>query len=77
MNPSQLVLPPTGVGPLPPSPTQASLETLLLRATDPRNRNLDANLVKQFCTVVNSSTEGPQLAARLLGHRIQSPQVCI
>jgi hypothetical protein len=57
-----------------PCPAQARLEALLLEATNPANPVTDVNLVKQFCDTVGRTSEGPLLAARLLGHRIQSPQ---
>ena len=59
-----------------PDPVQTRLETLLFEATNPSNgTNANhINVIKQFCDTVNMSPEGPVLAARLLGHRVQSPQ---
>jgi len=62
------------VAPVPPDPTQARLETLLLEATNPANTTINVNVIKRFCDTVGESASGPGVAARLLGHRIQSPQ---
>jgi len=35
---------------------------------------LDAASVERFCTAINNDLDGPVTAARLLGHKIQSPQ---
>ena len=65
-----------GVGSQPPDPVQTRLETLLFQATNPTNvvSANNINVIKQFTDAVNMSPEGPVLAARLLGHRMQSPQ---
>jgi len=47
---------------------------LLFKATNPGNKIEDVNTIKQFCDCVCQSPDGPLLAARLLGHKIQSPQ---
>ena len=49
------------------------LELLLCKATNPANKIEDVNSIKQFCDCVNQSTDGPLMAARLLGYKIQSP----
>ena len=59
---------------MPLNPVQARLESLLLDATNPHNTMNKVNVIKQFCDTVAMSSEGALLAARLLGHRIQSPQ---
>ena len=65
-----------GVSSQPPDPVQTRLETLLFQATNPTNvvSANNINVIKQFTDAVNMSPEGPVLAARLLGHRMQSPQ---
>jgi len=59
---------------IPANPSQERLETLLFKATNPGNKIEDVNTIKQFCDCVCQSPDGPLLAARLLGHKIQSPQ---
>ena len=59
---------------LPPDPVQAKLECLLFAATAPTNTAPPVNVIKQFCDCVQLSPSGPAIAARLLGHRLQSPQ---
>ncbi|CAF88009.1 unnamed protein product, partial [Tetraodon nigroviridis] len=44
------------------------------RATNPLNRDTDWSSIHAFCEQLNSDLEGPQLATRLLAHKIQSPQ---
>ena len=44
------------------------------RATNPANRDEDWELFMAFCDQVNKELEGPQVAVRLLAHKIQSPQ---
>jgi len=66
--------PPLGMANIPPNPCQGRLETLLFTATNPANKIEDVNTIKQFCDCVSQSPDGPLLAARLLGHKIQSPQ---
>ena len=65
-----------GLASQPPDPVQTKLQELLFEATNPSNGNNanQINVIKQFCDTVNMSPEGPILAARLLGHRVQSPQ---
>ena len=59
---------------IPANPSQERLETLLFKATNPGNKIEDVNTIKQFCDCVCQSPDGSLLAARLLGHKIQSPQ---
>ena len=63
-----------GMASQPPDPVQTRLETLLFEATNPSKQTNNINVIKQFCDTINMSPEGPILAARLLGHRVQSPQ---
>ncbi|XP_033631001.1 ADP-ribosylation factor-binding protein GGA1-like [Asterias rubens] len=51
-----------------------TLETLLNKATNPMNRDEDWEYIMNFCDRVNKELEGPEIACRLLGHKIQSPQ---
>uniref|UniRef100_A0A8C7Z762 Golgi associated, gamma adaptin ear containing, ARF binding protein 1 n=1 Tax=Oryzias sinensis TaxID=183150 RepID=A0A8C7Z762_9TELE len=44
------------------------------RATNPLNRETDWSSIHAFCNQLNNDLEGPQLATRLLAHKIQSPQ---
>uniref|UniRef100_A0A671XIX7 Golgi-associated, gamma adaptin ear containing, ARF binding protein 1 n=1 Tax=Sparus aurata TaxID=8175 RepID=A0A671XIX7_SPAAU len=44
------------------------------RATNPLNKEIDWDNIKGFCDQLNNDPEGPQLATRLLAHKIQSPQ---
>ncbi|XP_049601961.1 ADP-ribosylation factor-binding protein GGA1 isoform X2 [Syngnathus scovelli] len=44
------------------------------RATNPLNRETDWSSINAFCEQLNNDLEGPQLATRLLAHKIQSPQ---
>ena len=44
------------------------------RATNPLNREADWEFIIGFCDQVNKELEGPQIAVRLLAHKIQSPQ---
>uniref|UniRef100_A0A6I8P568 VHS domain-containing protein n=1 Tax=Ornithorhynchus anatinus TaxID=9258 RepID=A0A6I8P568_ORNAN len=46
----------------------------LLPATNPSNRQEDWEYVIGFCDQINKELEGPQIAVRLLAHKIQSPQ---
>uniref|UniRef100_A0A667XH08 Golgi associated, gamma adaptin ear containing, ARF binding protein 1 n=1 Tax=Myripristis murdjan TaxID=586833 RepID=A0A667XH08_9TELE len=43
-------------------------------ATNPLNRDTDWGSIHAFCDQLNNDLEGPQLATRLLAHKIQSPQ---
>ncbi|KAL3877707.1 hypothetical protein ACJMK2_035373 [Sinanodonta woodiana] len=53
---------------------ERTLESLLNRAINPAKREEDWEYIKQFCDKVNIEIEGPQVAVRLLAHKIQSPQ---
>uniref|UniRef100_A0A672FPS5 Golgi associated, gamma adaptin ear containing, ARF binding protein 1 n=1 Tax=Salarias fasciatus TaxID=181472 RepID=A0A672FPS5_SALFA len=48
--------------------------TLDYKATNPLNRDTDWSSIHAFCDQLNNELEGPQLATRLLAHKIQSPQ---
>uniref|UniRef100_A0A671UY89 Golgi associated, gamma adaptin ear containing, ARF binding protein 1 n=1 Tax=Sparus aurata TaxID=8175 RepID=A0A671UY89_SPAAU len=50
------------------------LQTVDHRATNPLNRDTDWSSIHAFCDQLNNDLEGPQLATRLLAHKIQSPQ---
>uniref|UniRef100_A0A8C7F227 Golgi associated, gamma adaptin ear containing, ARF binding protein 3a n=1 Tax=Oncorhynchus kisutch TaxID=8019 RepID=A0A8C7F227_ONCKI len=52
--------------PPPPPPTD--------KATNPSNRQEDWEYIIGFCDQINKELEGPQIAVRLLAHKIQSPQ---
>uniref|UniRef100_A0A8D3BP40 ADP-ribosylation factor-binding protein GGA1-like n=1 Tax=Scophthalmus maximus TaxID=52904 RepID=A0A8D3BP40_SCOMX len=45
-----------------------------ISATNPLNRDTDWSSIQAFCDQLNNDLEGPQLATRLLAHKIQSPQ---
>ncbi|XP_019615671.1 PREDICTED: ADP-ribosylation factor-binding protein GGA3-like isoform X1 [Branchiostoma belcheri] len=51
-----------------------TLETWLNKATSPANRQEDWEYIMGFCDQVNKELEGPQIATRLISHKIQSPQ---
>ncbi|XP_018115070.1 ADP-ribosylation factor-binding protein GGA1 isoform X2 [Xenopus laevis] len=53
---------------------EESLEVQINRATNPLNKEQDWDGVQAFCDQLNQELEGPQLATRLLAHKIQSPQ---
>ncbi|NP_001016968.1 ADP-ribosylation factor-binding protein GGA1 [Xenopus tropicalis] len=53
---------------------EESLEVRINRATNPLNKEQDWEGVQAFCDQLNQELEGPQLATRLLAHKIQSPQ---
>uniref|UniRef100_A0A671XIZ6 Golgi-associated, gamma adaptin ear containing, ARF binding protein 1 n=1 Tax=Sparus aurata TaxID=8175 RepID=A0A671XIZ6_SPAAU len=55
-------------------PEEASLQSRINRATNPLNKEIDWDNIKGFCDQLNNDPEGPQLATRLLAHKIQSPQ---
>uniref|UniRef100_A0A1A8M9Z5 Golgi-associated, gamma adaptin ear containing, ARF binding protein 1 n=1 Tax=Nothobranchius pienaari TaxID=704102 RepID=A0A1A8M9Z5_9TELE len=55
-------------------PDTESLELRINRATNPLNRETDWCSIHAFCDQLNNDLEGPQLATRLLAHKIQSPQ---
>uniref|UniRef100_A0A8C2JP40 Golgi-associated, gamma adaptin ear containing, ARF binding protein 1 n=1 Tax=Cyprinus carpio TaxID=7962 RepID=A0A8C2JP40_CYPCA len=44
------------------------------KATNPLNRETDWESIQLFCDQLSNEPEGPQLATRLLAHKIQSPQ---
>uniref|UniRef100_A0A8C4H484 ADP-ribosylation factor-binding protein GGA1 n=1 Tax=Dicentrarchus labrax TaxID=13489 RepID=A0A8C4H484_DICLA len=44
------------------------------KATNPLNKETDWDNIKGFCDQLKNEPEGPQLATRLLAHKIQSPQ---
>uniref|UniRef100_A0A8D0GVV3 Golgi associated, gamma adaptin ear containing, ARF binding protein 3 n=1 Tax=Sphenodon punctatus TaxID=8508 RepID=A0A8D0GVV3_SPHPU len=49
-------------------------ETESNKATNPLNRQEDWEYIIGFCDQINKELEGPQIAVRLLAHKIQSPQ---
>lgn len=55
-------------------PDEGSLESRINKATNPLNRETDWDSIKAFCEQLSNEPEGPQLATRLLAHKIQSPQ---
>ncbi|XP_067440123.1 ADP-ribosylation factor-binding protein GGA1-like [Thunnus thynnus] len=55
-------------------PDEASLQSRINKATNPLNKETDWDCIKGFCDQLNNEPEGPQLATRLLAHKIQSPQ---
>ncbi|XP_073329466.1 ADP-ribosylation factor-binding protein GGA1-like [Pagrus major] len=55
-------------------PEEASLQSRINKATNPMNKETDWDNIKGFCDQLNNDPEGPQLATRLLAHKIQSPQ---
>ncbi|KAM9473498.1 ADP-ribosylation factor-binding protein GGA1-like [Salvelinus alpinus] len=55
-------------------PDTESLESRINKATNPLNRDADWDSIQAFCDQLNNDLEGPQLATRLLAHKIQSPQ---
>ncbi|NWZ98592.1 GGA3 protein, partial [Nesospiza acunhae] len=44
------------------------------KANNPSNRQEDWEYIIGFCDQINKELEGPQIAVRLLAHKIQSPQ---
>ncbi|KAM3865043.1 ADP-ribosylation factor-binding protein GGA1 [Diretmus argenteus] len=55
-------------------PEEASLQSRINKATNPLNAELGWESIMGFCDQLNNEPEGPQLATRLLAHKIQSPQ---
>lgn len=55
-------------------PDEASLQSRINKATNPLNKEADWDSIKGFCDQLDNEPEGPQLATRLLAHKIQSPQ---
>lgn len=51
-----------------------TFETLLSQATDPNNQEDRWDCIEGFYQLVNQQADGPQVAIRLLSHKIQSPQ---
>ncbi|XP_044043974.1 ADP-ribosylation factor-binding protein GGA1-like [Siniperca chuatsi] len=54
--------------------SQATLDSLLIQATDPNNQEDRWDCIQRFYQLVNQEADGPQEAIRLLAHKIQSPQ---
>ncbi|XP_070836981.1 ADP-ribosylation factor-binding protein GGA1-like [Chaetodon trifascialis] len=54
--------------------SQATLEALLSQATDPNNQEDRWDCIQSFYELTNQEADGPQVAIRLLSHKIQSPQ---
>uniref|UniRef100_A0A8C7ZJ98 Golgi-associated, gamma adaptin ear containing, ARF binding protein 1 n=1 Tax=Oryzias sinensis TaxID=183150 RepID=A0A8C7ZJ98_9TELE len=44
------------------------------KGTSPLNKETDWSSIKAFCDELDQNQDGPQLASRLLAHKIQSPQ---
>ncbi|MEQ2247713.1 hypothetical protein ILYODFUR_011992 [Ilyodon furcidens] len=53
---------------------ETSLQSLINKATNPLNKETDWDNIKGFCDKLDTEPDGPQLATRLLAHKIQSPQ---
>ncbi|XP_029316174.1 ADP-ribosylation factor-binding protein GGA3-like [Cottoperca gobio] len=53
---------------------QATFESWLNQATDPNNEEDRWDCIQSFYQLVDQETDGPQVAIRLLAHKIQSPQ---
>ncbi|XP_037545633.1 ADP-ribosylation factor-binding protein GGA1 [Nematolebias whitei] len=53
---------------------ETSLQSLINKTTNPLNKETDWDSIKGFCDRVDHEPDGPQLATRLLAHKIQSPQ---
>ncbi|RVE75889.1 hypothetical protein OJAV_G00003570 [Oryzias javanicus] len=54
--------------------SQETLESWLNKATDPNNVGDRWDCIQGFYQLVNQEADGPQVATRLLAHKIQSPQ---
>ncbi|XP_022073874.2 ADP-ribosylation factor-binding protein GGA3-like [Acanthochromis polyacanthus] len=54
--------------------SRPTLESWLNQATDPNNQEDRWDCIQGFYQLVNKDTDGPQVAVRLLAHKIQSPQ---
>ncbi|XP_033943556.2 ADP-ribosylation factor-binding protein GGA1-like [Pseudochaenichthys georgianus] len=52
----------------------ATFESWLNQATDPNNEQDKWDCIQSFYQLVDQETDGPQVAIRLLAHKIQSPQ---
>ncbi|XP_069561045.1 ADP-ribosylation factor-binding protein GGA1-like [Brachyistius frenatus] len=55
-------------------PDEVSLQSRINKATNPLNKETDWDSIQGFCDQLDNEPEGPQLATRLLAHKIQSPQ---
>ncbi|KAL1005821.1 hypothetical protein UPYG_G00064390 [Umbra pygmaea] len=55
-------------------PDEERLESRINKATNPLNKEADRDGIQALCDQLNNEPEGPQLATRLLAHKIQSPQ---
>uniref|UniRef100_A0A665VPQ0 Golgi-associated, gamma adaptin ear containing, ARF binding protein 1 n=1 Tax=Echeneis naucrates TaxID=173247 RepID=A0A665VPQ0_ECHNA len=55
-------------------PEEVSLQSRINKATSPLNKENDWESIDGFCDQLKDEPEGPQLATRLLAHKIQSPQ---
>ncbi|XP_072240521.1 ADP-ribosylation factor-binding protein GGA1-like [Leuresthes tenuis] len=53
---------------------EANLQSRINKATNPLNKETDWETIKGFCDQLDNEPDGPQLATRLLAHKIQSPQ---
>ncbi|KAM3864617.1 ADP-ribosylation factor-binding protein GGA2-like [Diretmus argenteus] len=56
------------------SDNEATLDSWLNQATNPTNQEDRWDCIQGFYQLVNQETDGPQVATRLLAHKIQSPQ---
>uniref|UniRef100_A0AAQ5XCQ0 Golgi-associated, gamma adaptin ear containing, ARF binding protein 2 n=1 Tax=Amphiprion ocellaris TaxID=80972 RepID=A0AAQ5XCQ0_AMPOC len=54
--------------------SRPTLESWLNQATDPNNQEDRWDCIQGFYQLVNQDADGPQVAVRLLAHKIQSPQ---
>ncbi|XP_068582708.1 ADP-ribosylation factor-binding protein GGA1-like isoform X2 [Cebidichthys violaceus] len=54
--------------------SQATFESWLNQATDPNNQEDRWDCIQGFYQLVDQEADGPQVAVRLLAHKIQSPQ---
>ncbi|XP_077425949.1 ADP-ribosylation factor-binding protein GGA1-like [Vanacampus margaritifer] len=55
-------------------PEENTLQSRINKATSPLNKDADWQNIKAFCELLDNEPDGPQLATRLLAHKIQSPQ---
>ncbi|XP_017272303.1 ADP-ribosylation factor-binding protein GGA1 [Kryptolebias marmoratus] len=53
---------------------ETSLQSLINSTTNPLNKEPDWDSIRGFCDQLDHEPDGPQLATRLLAHKIQSPQ---
>uniref|UniRef100_A0A8C4ZPX0 ADP-ribosylation factor-binding protein GGA2-like n=1 Tax=Gadus morhua TaxID=8049 RepID=A0A8C4ZPX0_GADMO len=53
---------------------EENLDSWLNKATDPNNMEDRWDCIQEFYQLINQETDGPQVATRLLAHKIQSPQ---